>query len=375
MHKQSVLLLAAACLTAGAVTTLAAGSPASHIPAGTVVVQPKFGGYMVGFGIDPAGKEGLLSEYVALQNGKNFIATETFDQKSGKILSVLAKRNNTMDSYATWGVFGQHVGLDEYYQARKQTFPVLAPLDGNSFNAAWKLSVQQDYYLSNVVGNFANSDVAVLTYSFSTDLPTVFASNIAANTFGTQVTVNDEEFCDCESPVIALDDAANEAVLSSSYGETPEVAIADLASGNVTEFTGVGYGFVSGIAVDGKSGIAVTTTGGGGLEPAGVEFYNLNNQTGTEFFLPCSDNGSPDYFGLSVAFDPIHSLFFVEQYQTTCSSGTAIDVYDESGNLQEMLTQFSLLPVSPTPIALNPRNRTGFIYQDRTATTLQSFTY
>jgi hypothetical protein len=373
MHKLSVRILAVAILAATVVTASAASSPRAQ--AGTIVVQPKFGGYMVGFGIDPAGKEGLLSEYNVLDNGKNFIATETFDQKTGKILKVLAKRDSTEDSYGTWGVFGQHVGLDEYYQARKRTFPVLDPLNGNALNAAWPLSVQQGYYLSDIAGNFANSDVAVLTYGYSTELPTVFASNIAANTFGTQVTVNDEEFCDCLSPVMVLDDKANLAVFASSYGDTPEIALADLGSGAVTEFTGVGYGFVNGIAVDPDKAIAVTTTGGGGFEAAGVQFYDLKKQTGVQVLLPCSGDGGPDYPGLTVAFDPVHALFLVEQYVTTCSSGTAVDVYDESGNLQEMLTQFAILPISPTPIALNPKTRTGFVYQDRTAMTQQSFAY
>jgi|SRR5579871_1627596 len=372
MRNRLTLLLAAACLATSTVSGSSANPPT---PSGTVVVHPKFGGYVLGFGIDPAGNEGLLSEYVALTNGKNFIATETFDQKTGKIVKVLAKRNNTSSSYGTWGVFGQHIGLDEYYQTRKQTFPVLNPLRGNTFNAAWLLSVQQGYYLSDIEGNFSDSNVVVLTYNSDTDLPTVFASNIAAGTFGTPVTINDEEFCFCESPVIALDDQANEAVLASSYSTTPAIAIADLTSGKVTEFTGVGYGFVSGIAVDGAKGIAVTTTGGGGFEPAGIQYYDLKKQTGVQYLLPCSDNGGQNYFPLSVAFDPVHSLFFVEQFDTTRSSGTAIDIYDEKGNLQQMLTQFAILPVSPTPIALNPKTRTGFVYQDRTAMALQSFGY
>ena len=351
------------------------GAAVSAHAAGSVIVHSKYGGYLLGFGVDPVGNEGLLSEYIALKTGKSFIATETFDRATGKIVKVIAKQNNTRDAYGTWGVFGPQVGVDEYYQARKKTFPVLNPLSGNTFNGAWSLSIAKGYYLSNIVGNLKNSDVAVLTFSFGTDLPTVFASNVAANTFGQGVTVNNQDFCDCASPVIALDDQANEAVLASTNGETPEIAIADFGSGNVTTFAGVGYGYVNGIAVDGLRGIAVTTTGGAGFEPAGVQFYDLNKQTGFEVFLPCSGDGGPDYPGLTVAFDPEHSLFLIEQLDTTCSSGTAIDVYDEKGNLQEMLTNFATLPASPTPIALHPKDRTGFVYEDRTATSLQSFSY
>src|SRR5689334_15102287 len=65
--------------------------------AGTVLVHPKLGGQILGYDIDRNGTEGLLSEYVALGTGNSNVATETFDQKTGKILKVVIKKTNTQD--------------------------------------------------------------------------------------------------------------------------------------------------------------------------------------------------------------------------------------------------------------------------------------
>jgi hypothetical protein len=346
---------------------------------GSVVVHPKFGGELLGFGIDPNGGEGLLSEYKDLQGGTVFVATETFDQKTGKIIKVVSKENRTHDNFSTWGVFGQHVGLDEHYQPGQNTFLTLAPLKGNAFTGTWTPPVQQGYAFSGVAGDLSTSDVAVLTFENGGDgTPSVFASNIAANTFGPQVAITDLEFCFCTSPVMAFDRKTHRAVLATGngVGTNPRFALADLKTGEVKEFTGVGFNYVLGIAIDPVTGIAVTTTQGDALDPSGVQFYDLKKQTGFEVTLPCSGDGGELYAGAYVAFDPVHSLFLVEQPNTTgCAAGSNLYVYDEKGNLQETLTGFQQLPVSSTLIALNPKSRSGFVFGNRVGTALQSFTY
>jgi hypothetical protein len=242
----------------------------------------------------------------------------------------------------------------------------------------WTPQIADGYLLWDVEGNTKTSDVAVVTYeNGGNGTPLIFSSNIAANTFGSPVAINDTRFCFCAVPVAAYDQTNNTAVLATFTGtrNNPELAIADLTSGKVTEFAGVGAGFVNGIAVDPKTNLAVTTTEGDALDQAGVQFYDLKKQTGFQIILPCSDDGAEALSGLTVAFDPDHSLFLVEQYATTCSSGTAIDVYDESGNLIEMLTDFQQLGTSPVPVVLKPKTRTGFIMGDSIGTTLQSFSY
>ena len=73
--------------------------------AGTVIVHPKLGGQILGYDVDRKGTEGVLSEYVSLGNGNSNVATETFDQKTGKIIKVVAKKTDSMDDYVTQGIW------------------------------------------------------------------------------------------------------------------------------------------------------------------------------------------------------------------------------------------------------------------------------
>ena len=340
---------------------------------GNVIVHPKFGGQMLGFGIDAHGNEGLLSEFATLADGTLVLATETFAQKTGKILKVVAKDEKN-DDYSTWGVFGRHVGLDEFYHQGQNSFPTLNPLSANAFTGAWTPTIPQGDGLRAITGNLENSDVAVMMIEIGGDeLTYVFGSNLAANTFGPTITLTDPVFANV--PVIALDSKTHQAVVAASYGRTPELALADLKTGTVTEFQGVGWSYVNGIAVDPATGIAVTTTNGDALTQAGVQFYDLAKQTGFQVILPCSDDGGEEESGTYVAFDPINSLFLVAQPYNVCNNGSNIYVYDEKGNVVETLNNFQTLPASPTPIALHPENRSGFVFGNQYGTALQSFTY
>ena len=60
-------------------------------PAGSVIVQDRFGGQILGFDIDQASDEGVLSEYRDLNNGTVLAAVETFSQTTGQIIRVVAK--------------------------------------------------------------------------------------------------------------------------------------------------------------------------------------------------------------------------------------------------------------------------------------------
>src|SRR5215472_12056664 len=104
-----VLLVVVACIfpIAGNAQS-SAGTPAS-----SVIVSTKFGGQIFGFDIDQGGTEGILSEAQTLSNGNVLAAVETFDQKTGKIIAVLAK-TETQDDFITLGVVGVSVGLVEH---------------------------------------------------------------------------------------------------------------------------------------------------------------------------------------------------------------------------------------------------------------------
>jgi hypothetical protein len=341
-----------------------------------VIVHPRFGGTIFGYSVDPHGVEGLLSEYLLLQDGNFLVASEAFSVKTGRIVKVIAVQNETSDSYMTLGVFGHHVAVDEFFQPGTASFPTIVPLKHNAFTGNWTPPIRPGYYLAALSQNLATAEVGVLTFAADgAHPPAIFGSDISANTFGPEVVLTDFRFCGCVAPAIAYDTRLHVAVVAAHTGKDIELALANATTGTVTDFAGTGSGPVNGIAVDPMTHIAVTTTGGDASDAAGVQFYNLETLTGSQLLLPCSDNGSASYPPLSVTFDPEHALFLVEQLASTCGSGSAIDVYDESGNLQATVTGFQQLSATPSPIDLHPSNRTGFILADPKATTLQSFSY
>jgi hypothetical protein len=97
----------------------------------------------------------------------------------------------------------------------------------------------------------------------------VFAANLAAKTIGPIINLSDEIFGFNYEPAMAYDTVTNQAVIASSTGAVggpaPQIALVNLTTGDVTQFTGVwepplGPGSVNGIAVDSEDGIAVTAT-------------------------------------------------------------------------------------------------------------------
>lgn len=117
--------------------------PRSIVPTGTVIVTPKFGGEILGHDIDRNGTEGLLSEFVTLSGGEFLVATETFSQKTGAILKVVAKENKTlMDDYDTQGIFG-NIGLDLFQHAGQDHFLTINPLNGGKFTGNGRLRLRR----------------------------------------------------------------------------------------------------------------------------------------------------------------------------------------------------------------------------------------
>ena len=117
MLKSFKILHSNSCVAVAALACLLPVSAIAQIvierPANPVIVQSKFGGQIFGFDIDQNGTEGILSEALNLSNGNVLAAAETFDQKTGKILKVIAQ-TQTQDDFVTLGVVGASVGLVEY---------------------------------------------------------------------------------------------------------------------------------------------------------------------------------------------------------------------------------------------------------------------
>jgi hypothetical protein len=375
---RALLLVAAFCFfTAGAMAQKPVGPT-------NVIVQSMFGGQIFGFDIDQNGTEGILAEAQTLSNGKVLAAVETFDQKTGKILKVLVN-TQTQDDYLVLGVTGHSVGLIEREHVIslldvQRTYKVVNPLSTNKFTGNWTPPINKNQLImSGAISRTQGSDnVAVFVFDNSGNFtPQVLSSNVAANTFGPPVTITDSTNFGSVPPPIGYNTVTNEAVLgggTGSFDRPPVIGVADLTAGTFSEFTGVGFGFVNGIAVDSADGIACTTT----EDDATVEFLTPATQGGFGVQLPNS-GGQQFFSGADVEFDTVHKMFLVAQPNSSSSSGSSIYVYDTRGNVKETLNGFNFsnaFNVVAAHVALNPSRRIGYVDGPNVAAgQLQQFTY
>ena len=348
-----------------------------------VIVQSQFGGQIFGFDIDQASNEGILCEAQTLDNGRIHAAVETFNQTTGAIIKVI-RETQTRDDFVTLGVVGNSIGLVEREHSTGglnvvRTFITLNPLRRNRFTGEWTPPVGSDHLVTQVSRTQGTPNVAVYALDLSSHFrPTLFTSDVGANTFGPVVSIADQDFVNGGDPPMAYDSAMNRAVLGHATLGNPfipgKIATVDLTTGAFMKFTGVGLGDVNGIAVDPETGTVCTTT----EIDFSVEFYDLATHSGSAQPLPGAFNQI--FSGADVQFDSVNKLFLVAQpVSSTAGSGSSIHVYDVTGNLVESINGLSFSNASnvvPAHIALNPRKRIGFVDgPDPGVTQIQSFTY
>jgi hypothetical protein len=353
-----------------------------------ILVHSLFGGQIFGFDIDQNGSEGILAESKLLSNGTILAAVETFDQSTGHILDVvqLTQPSHAQDDFVTLGVVGNSVGLFEHEIVAngfvsRRAFSTLNPLGSNRITGAWTPPIGTQHIImpTGVSRNQGVPNVAVFAYDNSDNfIPYVFSSNVANNTFGPVVMITDSTNFGSVPPPIAYDSVTNQAVMGGGTGAfdtRPIIGVVNLTAGTFTEFEGIGFGFVNGIAMDSADGIFCTDT----EDDASVEFYDLSTQTGFTVVLPGSQ-GLQQFSGADVEFDPINKLFLIAQPDSSSSpSGSTIYAYDIHGNLQETINGFNFsntFNVVPTHIALHPSLRTGYVDgPNQGVTEIQNFTY
>jgi hypothetical protein len=342
---------------------------------GNAVVHTAFGGFILGYDIDRTGTEGLLAE----SNGGSQVAVETFDQATGKILKVVTQQKGTNNDFVVFGIFGNSVGLVEEELSSgefvsKRVYGVMNPLDGNKFTGKWTPPFTKDDIVREMATSQGSPTTPVLYFdNTGNDFSSLLiATDVAANKFGTPFTIPDTVFDWDNSPVMAYDTETNQAVLGGSlgcFGCSTEIGLVNLADNKFSEFPGLGFGFINGIAVDSSTGIACTTT----EDDFSVEFYNLATQTG--FIEPLQGATNQANSGGDVEFDPIHKLFLIgQEFSSVARSGSSILVYDEKGNFIEAVNGLSL-PASPAYMALHPSKRAGYVIVTPGLNELQSFTY
>jgi hypothetical protein len=362
--------------SSGAVPALS--NHAAHRAVGLGKVLTSKGGEIYGYDIDQNGDDGLLATASTV---------ETFDENTGTIVKSFPKHVGGGTTFSAAGIVSGDLGLIIRYVVpkgsiyAKRFYDVMNPVTKNKFTGKWTPPVK-DIQVEQAGPNQSTSMTAIFAIELkASDVPILFESNIAKNTFGRVIQLDPSGFSLGDQPQVAQDTATNQAVIATSPdggrvgGAAPINVLVDLKSGKKTEFEGlnngpVGAGFVNGLAVDSGTGIAATTT----ELNAQVEFYNLAQETGTAAQLPCTGSESEYSSGWGVANDPVNKLFLVTApIYCSQSQGSAIVVYDESGNYVESITGLRF-PIGAGPAVLNPSKRMGWAVGP-TISQLQQFFY
>jgi hypothetical protein len=392
-------VLLALCACAGTTTPAGGVTPATHLTNFTAVrdggslgpvLTTSDHGQIFGFDIDQNGNDGLLASALSGE-----ISVQTFNETTGTITKTIGSitGNRVMsDDYVADGIFAGDVGLVDFQKADGLTgkrpvhdmYHLLNPLTKNHLNGRWIPPVK----LFNVLEwapNQSTSTSVVYGYQREGSVPSeLIVSDVGKNTFGKVISLSSTDFSQGTQPQLAEDTVNNLAVMATSPsfgaagGPPPVIWTVDLKSGKKTHFSGVscpgsvGCGYANGIGYDSSTGIACTTT----ELDAGVEFYNVAKQAGIRVQLP--NNASQLSAGDFVANDAVNGLFLIAQpVSSTSGSGSSIQVYNESGTLEESINGFSFSDAStviPVRISINPTSRTGWVNGPQ-ADQLQEFTY
>ncbi len=341
------------------------------------VLSSKDGGQIFGFDIDDNGTDGVFATGGTI---------ETFDQNTGKIIKSFPDKVPHKASYGMDDISTGDVALVTRYVVpkgkiyAKRFYDVMNPITANKFTGTWTPPIN-DIQVEQLGPNQVTKSTAIYAIEIKhQDRPDLIVSDIAANTFS-KVLHLPSEFSLGTSPQLAQDTATNEAAFAFSPdggavgGDPPINALVNMTSGKIKEFNGLNNGYyhagdVNGLAVDSARGIAATDT----ELNAQVEFYDLAKETGTAVQLPCTGSTSQLNSGQGIANDSVHGLFLVtETDYCNGTQGSAIVVYDESGNLKETITGFNFAIAEPAPV-LNPNERIGWAFGPR-FNQLQQFFY
>jgi hypothetical protein len=391
----SCLVLLALCACAGTTTPGGRVTPATHLTAvrGGASLGPVLttsdGGQIFGFDIDSDGNDGVLA------SAGSQISVQTFNETTGRITktlgSITGKKVGKGDDYVADGIFAGDVGLVDFQKAgipgqtpTKDMYHLLNPVTKNHLNGRWIPSVKLFNVLEWAPNQSTDTSVVFGYQRQGSDPSELIVSDVGKNTFGKVIGLNETDFTLGTQPQLAEDTVNNLAVMATSPsfgaagGPPPVIWTVGLKSGKMTHFSGVncpgsvGCGYANGIGYDSSTGIACTTT----ELDAGVEFYNVAKQTGTRVQLP--NNAGQLEAGAFVANDAVNGLFLIAQpVSSTSPTGSSIQIYDESGTLEESINGFNFSDASTViqvRISINPTSRIGWVNGPQ-ADQLQEFSY
>ena len=324
------------------------------------------GGQIFGFAVSQDNADGILSSASHVQ---------TFDQTTGAIIGSFPEKTPSGTSYSFDGIFAGDVALVTRYVVppgsiyAKRRYDTISPFTAGRFTGSWT-PPDFDIDVQQVSQNPASTTSALFAIKLkSSDRPTLFVSDIGANTFSKVINLDPVTFALGDAPQLGAFLVDGKAVFATSPdggrvgGLAPINVLVDLTTGAKQQFNGFnggpfGAGYVNGMAVDPNTGIEATTT----ELNAQVEFYDVRKQTGVaDVQLPCTGGGDQGNSGAGVTVDTVHKLFLVTDPSYACVGGSAIVVYDETGNEVEAITGFTFFIAEPPP-AINMGTRTGWVY-------------
>jgi hypothetical protein len=337
------------------------------------------GGQIFGYDIDQHGADGVLATSQIADPGYQ-VSVQTFDQVTAKVTHTFAEHTGERHSYGVDGIFAGDVGLVTHYVVPKGTiyakrfYQLMDPVTAQRFTGDWTPPIKNFDVIQ--AGRNQSTTTSVL---YGIDLnhhsdPYLLVTDLVADT--SSAIPLDVETYKVGSAQMAQ--WRNRAVLAASNGTVgpgllPTIAVVNLSTGHISEWDGIaegpfGAGFINGLDVDPRTGIACTTT----ELNAQVEFYDLAKRTGFAVQLPGTGPADQLNSGATVVSDPKHKLFLVAVPQYAPTGGSAIVVYRENGDLVEAITGFDFT-VTPG-LVINPKTRMGYA-DGPTFDTLQQFFY
>jgi hypothetical protein len=357
------------------------------------IVSTADGGQIYGYDVDQHGSDGILAS--ANEVGTNIfkVSVEVFNTKTAKITKSFGVSTGSKNSYAVDGIFANDAALVTHFIVPKHSiyakrrYEVVDPVTAGRFTGAWTPNVKDLDVLENAENQETSTSVVYAIELKNNDNPDLVVGQIGNGAKGTVIHLDPYSFSLNNSPQLSEDTVNNRAVMATSPaggapGSVPEIATVDLSSGKVATFEGIdcpgseNCGAANGIAYDSATGIACTTT----TLDAGVEFYNVAQQSGFWAGLPVPPSGVAEFYsGTYVASDPIHKLFLVAQPNSgSAVSGSSVQVFNENGVLMESIDglnfTFNFYLAVPVTIAIDPKTRTGWVNGPQ-VTQLQEFSY
>jgi hypothetical protein len=347
-------------------------------------VRPADGGNVAsGFGVNADGGDGFLTSNQTTADGSHLGSVETFDQASATITGTPA---SSADDYNT--LFGGCPGLyhddtalyeDDNPATGDDNYRLLHPASSGTGDGTWTPPDSAGGVICGTT-NQAAADSAFLAGTGGTQPSlTVFGSNVAANTFGTPIDISGQVQPGSLAIVggIGQDSQTDQAVVPVINAFAPnspgQIILADLATGEASQFPSVSSYFASGVAVDSTTHRAIVTSN----DTFGI--YDLAGRTGVAHQVGGGGYQHP-------ASDPDRSLFLMQQVSSPDYSGEApnnntmssIAVVDENGNLVQRIEKFNfydtyLLDMGAY-VQLNPKTHTGFTLSYGAAQ-IQPFSY